>query len=123
MTCDSYTPSSSLSVRWIVASGYWARTACSTWVLVSPVSSCSLPWWDCDGSWSVWVVELPGVVSSAALAVSVLATIPPATTPAATRPAPPAHFCHLGLLLISPPGLPPRCGRLGRTLSVDPEAT
>src|SRR3954462_9154055 len=48
--CDSYTPSSSVSVRWMVAPGYCASTACSTLVLVSPVSSCSLPWCGWDGA-------------------------------------------------------------------------
>src|SRR4051812_8212058 len=84
----------------MVAPGYSASTAASTWVFVSPVSSCSSERCGCDGSTVDPLVELPAVVSPAALALSVPARIPPATTPAATSPAPPAHRCQRFLLLI-----------------------
>src|SRR4051795_429373 len=84
----------------MVAPGYSASTAASTWVLVSPVSSCSSERCGWDGSTVDPLVELPAVVSSAAFALSVPARIPPATTPAATSPAPPVHRCQVFMLLI-----------------------
>jgi hypothetical protein len=74
--------SESVSTRWIVASGYFARAASVTLVAVSPVSNCSSLRCGCEGSpvaaGASWLVEdvAAAAVSAAALALSVPARMP-----------------------------------------------
>ena len=80
--CDSYTPSLSVSVRSIVAPGYFAFTAASTLVLVVPVSGVSRGRLGCS-----WAPEVELGVGEGVVVAALAARVPAATAPMMAPPA------------------------------------
>ncbi len=72
----SYTPSESVSTRWIVAPGYAASAASVTLVASAPVSICSSGRWLCD--WSTVLATVLTAVDAAFAAVSFTRRVRPA---------------------------------------------